>query len=255
MSSLLKDKIVLVTGAAGGIGRATALAAAREGAHLALADLDLEGIHLTATLVAGAGASSIALRTDISSAAEVQSMMHSITERFGRLDCAFNNAAIAQAQCGAASKKLGEIDEDAFARIMQVNVIGTWLCMRAEIEHMLDRGGGSIVNASSVSGLVGRAGSGAYCASKHAIVGLTKSAALEYATSGIRVNAVCPGFIDTPLVQASLASRGAKLLESVPMHRLGQPDEVAQMVTWLFSDRASYVTGSLMGMDGGFMAG
>lgn len=253
---MLKEKVVLVTGAAGGIGRATALAAAREGAQLALADLDLEGARQTATLAVEAGASSpLALGTDISIAGDVESMMSSVIERFGRLDCAFNNAAIAQAQCGAASKKLGEIDESAFTRIMQVNVIGTWLCMRAEIEHMRQREGGVIVNASSVSGLVGRSGSGAYCASKHAIVGLTKSAALEYAQAGIRVNAVCPGFIDTPFVQASIAMRGAKLLESVPMHRLGTPDEVAQMVTWLFSDRASYVTGSTMGMDGGFMAG
>jgi NAD(P)-dependent dehydrogenase (short-subunit alcohol dehydrogenase family) len=257
MTSLLKDKVVLITGAAGGIGRATAIAAACEGAQVALADLDIDRTQQTASLVAeaGASASALVLRTDISSAHDVESMMKSLIERFGRLDCAFNNAAIAQAQCGAASKKLGEIDEGAFNRIMQVNVIGTWLCMRSEIEHMRQHGGGVIVNASSVSGLVGRAGSGAYCASKHAIVGLTKTAALEYAASGIRVNAVCPGFIDTPFVQSSLATRGAKLLDSVPMNRLGHPDEVAQMVTWLFSDRASYVTGSMMGMDGGFMAG
>ena len=255
MTPLLKDKVVLITGAAGGIGRATAIAAAREGAQLALADLDSEGTQQTASLVAEAGATAVILPTDISSVHAVELMMKSLMESFGRLDCAFNNAAIAQAQCGAASMRLGEIDEGAFTRIMQVNVVGTWLCMRAEIEHMRQRDGGAIVNASSVSGLVGRSGSGAYCASKHAIVGLTKTAALEYATSGIRVNAVCPGFIDTPFVRSSLATRGAKLLESVPMGRLGHPDEVAQMVIWLFSDRASYVTGSMMGMDGGFMAG
>jgi NAD(P)-dependent dehydrogenase (short-subunit alcohol dehydrogenase family) len=252
---MLKGKVVLITGAAGGIGRATAVAAASQGAQVAVADLDLEGAQETASLASKAGAASLALRADISKPTEVGSMIAAVIERFGRLDCAVNNAAIAQWQCGAASKKLGEIEVDAFCRIMEINVTGTWLCMRAELEQMCRQGGGVIVNTSSVSGLVGRQGSGAYSASKHAINGLTKTAAIEYAASGIRVNAVCPGFIDTVFVQSSLATRGEKLLESVPMHRLGQPQEVAEMVVWLLSDRASYVTGSLLGVDGGFMAG
>lgn len=251
---MLNDKVILITGAAGGIGRATALAAAREGARVAVADLNFEGTQETASLIAGAGGTAVALRADISVSSDVDAMVGAAVERLGRLDGAFNNAAVAQWQCGAASKKIGEISEEAFARIMQINVTGTWLCMRAELEHMRQRGGGAIVNASSVSGLVGRAGSGAYSASKHAINGLTKTAAVEYAASGIRVNAVCPGFIDTVFVKSSLATRGDALLASVPMGRLGQPEEVAELVVWLLSDRARYVTGSLQGVDGGFMA-
>jgi NAD(P)-dependent dehydrogenase (short-subunit alcohol dehydrogenase family) len=252
---MLNDKVILVTGAAGGIGRATALAAARDGARVAVADLNLEGAQETALLIKDAGGTAIAVRVDISVSSEVRAMTGAVLERFGRLDGAFNNAAIAQWQCGAAATKIGDISEDAFARIMQINVTGTWLCMRAELEHMSQHGGGAIVNASSVSGLVGRAGSGAYSASKHAINGLTRTAAIEYAASGIRVNAVCPGFIDTVFVKSSLATRGDALLASVPMHRLGQPEEVAELVVWLLSDRARYVTGSLQGVDGGFMAG
>jgi len=252
---MLNDKVVLITGAAGGIGRATALAAAGQGARVAVADLNLEGAEHTATLVAQAGGEALPLRADIGRASEVDAMVAAAVAHFGRLDGAFNNAAIAQWQCGAASKKLGEIDEEAFARIMQTNVTGTWLCMRAELQYMSAHGGGTIVNASSVSGRVGRAGSGAYSASKHAINGLTLTAALEYAAAHVRVNAVCPGFIDTEFVKSSLATRGDALLASVPMHRLGQPEEVAEMVIWLLSDRARYVTGSLLGVDGGFMAG
>lgn len=252
---MLNDKVILITGAAGGIGRATAVAAAREGARVAVADLNFEGAQETASLIAEAGGTALALRVDISVSSDVDAMVAAVVERFSRLDGVFNNAALAQWQCGAASKKIGEISEEAFARIMQVNVTGTWLCMRAELEHMRQHGGGAIVNASSVSGLVGRAGSGAYSASKHAINGLTKTAAVEYAASAIRVNAVCPGFIDTEFVKSSLATRGDALLASVPMHRLGQPEEVAELVVWLLSDRARYVTGSLQGVDGGFMAG
>lgn len=251
---MLNDKVILITGAAGGIGRATALATAREGARVAVADLDFEGTQETASLIAEAGGTALALRADISVSSDVDAMVGAAVERLGRLDGAFNNAAVAQWQCGAASKKIGEISEEAFARIMQINVTGTWLCMRAELEHMRQHGGGAIVNASSVSGLVGRAGSGAYSASKHAINGLTKTAAVEYAATGIRVNAVCPGFIDTVFVKSSLATRGDALLASVPMGRLGQPEEVAELVVWLLSDRARYVTGSLQGVDGGFMA-
>lgn len=252
---MLKDKVILITGAAGGIGRATAIAAAREGARVAVADLNLEGARHTALLIAQAGGEALPLRADIGDAAEVDAMVADTGAHFGRLDGAFNNAALAQWQAGAAATKLADIDEKAFARIMQTNVTGTWLCMRAELNYMCQHGGGAIVNTSSVSGLVGRSGSGAYSASKHAINGLTKTAALEYAAAHVRVNAVCPGFIDTEFVKSSVATRGDALLASVPMHRLGQPDEIAEMVVWLLSDRARYVTGSLMGVDGGFMAG
>ncbi|WP_179403710.1 SDR family NAD(P)-dependent oxidoreductase [Burkholderia guangdongensis] len=253
---MLSDKVILITGAAGGIGRATALAAASEGAHVAVADVNFEDVQETASLVMQAGrGTALPLQADISLSTEVDRMVLAVITHFGRLDGAFNNAAIAQWQCGAASKKLGEISEDAFATIMRVNVTGTWLCMRAELDYMSRHGGGAIVNTSSISGLVGRSGSGAYSASKHAINGLTKTAAVEYAECNVRVNAICPGFIDTVFVKSSLATRGDALLASVPMHRLGQPDEVAEMAVWLLSDRARYVTGSLFGVDGGFMAG
>jgi NAD(P)-dependent dehydrogenase (short-subunit alcohol dehydrogenase family) len=252
---MLKDKVILITGAAGGIGRATALAAAREGARVAVADLNLEGARYTASLISEAGGEALPLRADISRAAEVEAMVLDAVAHFGRLDGALNNAAVAQWQVGAAATKLGDIPEEAFTRLLQVNVTGTWLCMRAELEHMTRNGGGTIVNTSSVSGLVGRTGSGAYSASKHAINGLTKTAAIEYAAANVRVNAVCPGFIDTEFVKSSVATRGEGLLASVPMHRLGTPEEVAEMVVWLLSDRARYVTGSLLGVDGGFMAG
>lgn len=253
---MLKDKVVLVTGAAGGIGRASAIAAAGQGARLAVADMDLSGAQRTASLIAQGGGEAFALRADISSGADVNSMVAAIAERFGRLDGAFNNAGINQGHVGIAGKKLGEIDEDAFTRIMRTNVMGTWLCMRAELQYMSQQGGGTIVNTSSIVGLRGRAGSGAYSTSKHAINGLTLSAALEYAAAGVRVNAVCPGLIRTEFLQSAIANHGEQaLLASIPLRRLGEPDDVAEMVVWLLSDRSRYVTGGLFGVDGGFMAG
>ncbi|MEJ8850789.1 glucose 1-dehydrogenase [Variovorax rhizosphaerae] len=252
---MLEDKIVLITGAAAGIGRATALLAAREGARLALADIDLQRAEETADLVVQAGGQALALRVDISNASAVGAMVEDTVSHYGRLDHAFNNAGIAQWQCGAAGRKVGELTEEQFAQIMGVNVTGTWLCMRAEIAHMLEQGGGTILNTASVVGSVGRLGSGAYAASKHAIIGLSKSAAIEYADAAIRVNCLCPGFIDTGFLKASRALRGDQLLASVPMRRLGQPEEMAEMAVWLMSDRARYATGSLMTVDGGFMAG
>jgi NAD(P)-dependent dehydrogenase (short-subunit alcohol dehydrogenase family) len=248
---MLENKVVLITGAAGGIGRATAIAAAREGARLALVDINLEGAQETASLVTGSGAQAIALQADIGKSDQVREMVAATVARFGRLDGAFNNAALAQWQVGAGAKKLGDIEEEAFVRVMQTNVTGTWLCMRAELQQMSQQGGGVIVNASSFTGLVGRAGTGAYGASKHAINGLTLSAALEYASAGIRVNAVCPGYVDTGF----LKSHGAALEATVPLGRLATANDVAEMVVWLLSDRAAYVTGSLLGVDGGLMAG
>jgi NAD(P)-dependent dehydrogenase (short-subunit alcohol dehydrogenase family) len=248
---MLESKVILITGAAGGIGRATAIAAAREGAKLALVDLNLEGAQETASILSGSGAQAFALRADIGNADQVNSMVTATVEHFGRLDAAFNNAAVAQWQVGAGAKKLADIEEAAFVQIMQTNVIGTWLCMRAELQHMSQHGGGAIVNASSFVGLVGRAGTGAYSTSKHAINGLTRSAALDYAASGVRINAVCPGYVDTGFLKA----HGAALETTVPLGRLATPKDVAEMVVWLLSDRAAYVTGSLFGVDGGLMAG
>lgn len=252
---MLKDKVVLITGAGGGIGRAVAMAAAAQGARLAVADLDLAGARRTADLVTQAGGQALALSADVGEAAQVDAMVTATVERYGRLDGAFNNAGINQQHVGAPGKRLGDIDEDAFAALMRTNVTGTWLCMRAELRHMSAHGGGAIVNTSSIVGLKGRAGSGAYSASKHAINGLTQSAALEYAVAGIRVNAVCPGLIRTEFLQSAITARGEEAMTStVPMRRLGEPDDVAEMVVWLLSDHARYVTGGLHGVDGGFMA-
>jgi NAD(P)-dependent dehydrogenase (short-subunit alcohol dehydrogenase family) len=247
---MLKEKVVLITGAAGGIGRATALAAAREGARLALADLNLEGAHDIAAQVKRAGAEALALRADIGKAGEVEAMVADTVAHFGRLDAAFNNAAIPQWAVGAGMKKLGDIEESAFTQIMHTNITGTWLCLGAEVRYMTQHGGGAIVNTSSFVGLVGRAGTGAYSASKHAINGLTRSAALDYAEFNVRVNAVCPGYVDTGF----LKTHGVALDQTVPLRRLAQPEDVAEMVVWLLSDRAGYVTGSLLGVDGGIMA-
>ncbi len=253
---MLKDKVVLISGAAAGIGRSTAIAAAAQGAHLVLADIELEGAQQVASQIRKAGGNAMALRADICNATEVDAMVASAVAHFGRLDGAFNNAGINQGHVGMPNRKLADMDEAAFERLMSTNVKGTWLCMRAELQHMSRQGSGNIVNTSSIVGLRGRAGSGAYSTSKHAINGLTLSAALEYADAGIRINAVCPGLIRTDFLRPALDNFGEEtLVGSIPLRRLGEPDDVAEMVVWLLSDHARYVTGSLLGVDGGFMAG
>jgi NAD(P)-dependent dehydrogenase (short-subunit alcohol dehydrogenase family) len=251
----MQRKVLLVTGGGSGIGRAAALAAAREGARVAVADIDLAAAQETVRLITTEGAESAAFKADISRAAEVDEMVASVVAAFGRLDAAFNNAGVAQWQVGAAGKKLTELDEEAWNRVLAINLTGTWLCMKAEIRQMQAQGGGSIVNTASISGLMGMQRSGAYVTSKHGLIGLTKAAALEYAESGIRVNCICPGFTDTVFVQSAMALRGEQILASVPLKRLGQPEEIAEMALWLLSERARYVTGGAYPVDGGVMAG
>jgi len=252
---MLKDKVLLITGAGAGIGRATALAAAREGALLALSDLKDDAVRETASLVQAAGGVVTAMSADISDAKEVQAIVDAAVHHYGRLDHAFNNAGVAQWQVGAAGCKVAELSEEAFAKIISINLMGTWLCMRAEIEHMRRHGGGAIVNTASISGLMGMVRSGAYVASKHAIIGLSKSAALDYAEANIRINCVCPGFVDTVFVQAAMADRGPQLMASVPMQRMAQPEEISEMVLWLLSSKSGYVTGGAFPIDGGVTAG
>ena len=248
----MQDRVAIVTGASAGIGHAAALAFAREGAQLSLADRDDDrGEKLVAEL-AELGTDACFTHTDVSDPDSVAAMVDATVRRFGRLDYAFNNAGIEGAQAPTADCTL-----ENWNRTIGVNLTGVFLCMHAEIPRMLASGGGAIVNNSSVAGLVGFAGIPAYTASKHGIIGLTKTAALEYAEQGIRVNAVCPGVIDTEMIDRFThddpATR-AQLLTTEPVGRLGGPQEIADAVVWLCSERASFVTGHTLAVDGGFVA-
>ena len=254
MVGMLDGKSALVTGGGGGIGRATALAFAREGARVAVADLIAEAARETVALVNGAGGQAISLSGDMSKDGDVRTMIEAAVATYGRLDCAFNNAGIAGWQVDAAGKKTAEWSEEAFDRMIAVNLKGVWLCMRHELPQMQAQGGGAIVNTASIAGLAGLATSCAYVAAKHGVVGLTKTAALEYAEANIRVNAVCPGYIKTPMTEPSMRLRGEAILAQTPLKRMGNPEEIAEMVLWLCSERASYVTGAAYNVDGGWMA-
>lgn len=251
MAGALNGKAALVTGGASGIGRATALAFACEGASLVLADVDAAGGEDTAAAARAAGANAHFVRCDVARSADVEALVAGTIARLGRLDCAFNNAGI-EGRLGP----LAECPEEDFARVIDVNLMGVWRCLRAELPHMTARGSGAIVNTASVAGLVGAGGLAAYVASKHAVMGLTKVAALEAARSGVRVNAVCPGVIQTPMVdRLDAASPGAieALVAVEPMGRVGTPEEVAAAVVWLCSDAASFTTGHGLVIDGGYV--
>jgi NAD(P)-dependent dehydrogenase (short-subunit alcohol dehydrogenase family) len=249
-------KVALVTGAGSGIGRASALAFAREGAKVAVADVDPQGGAETVRLIqqqGSGGREALFCRVDVTQPSEVEQLIKDAVAKWGRLDFAHNNAG---AEGSGVTTHL--YPEDEWRRILEVNLFGTWLCMKHEITQMLSQGGGAIVNTASIAGLVASPASGsAYTASKHGIVGLTKSAALEYAKAGIRVNAVCPGVIDTPMVQRHVLRHPElreRLVAAEPIGRLGAPEEVAAVVTWLCSDAASFVTGHPMVVDGGLVA-
>ena len=254
MAGLLDGKAALVTGGGGGIGRATALAFAREGARVAVADYVAETAAETVAMINAAGGQAITLTGDVTRDRDVKTMLDDAIVAFGRLDCAFNNAGIAPYQVDAAGKKTAEWSETAFDRMIAVNLKGVWLCMRAEIRQMLTQGGGAIVNTASIAGLIGLVTSSAYVAAKHGVIGLTKTAALEYAEAGIRVNAVCPGFIETRMTEETMRRRGETILAQIPARRMGRAEEIAEMVVWLSSDRASYATGVAYNVDGGWMA-
>jgi len=254
MAGLLDGKSALITGGGGGIGRATALAFAREGARVAVADLMAEAARETVAQVNAAGGQAISLSGDVSKDADVRAMIDAVVGTYGRLDCAFNNAGIAGWHVDAILKKTAEWSEEAFDRMIAVNLKGVWLCMRHELPQMQAQGGGAIVNTASIAGLAGLPNSSAYVAAKHGVVGLTKTAALEYAEANIRVNAVCPGYIRTPMTEPSMQLRGAAILAQTPLKRMGNPEEIAEMVVWLCSERASYVSGAAYNVDGGWMA-
>lgn len=248
----LTGKVVIVTGGSAGIGKAAAQALAAAGASVVVADTDTARGELTASEIRDKGGRAVFVSCDVSVDADVAAMVERTVLEFGGLDAAFNNAGIEGVQA-----PVHECTPENWQRTLAVNLTGVWSCMRHEIPRMLERGGGSIVNCASVAGLVGFNAIPAYVASKHAVVGLTKNAALDYATAGIRVNAVCPGVIDTEMVQRftrndPAAEAGMVALE--PVGRLGRPEEIADAVVWLCSDSSSFVTGQALAVDGGFVA-
>lgn len=246
---LFENKVALITGAAGGIGRASALALAHEGAKIVISDMNVEGSQETIQLIQAAGGTATFIQSDVSRAADVENLVHGVLDTYGRLDCAVNNAGV-----GGDMVPTDQREESMWDLILDVNLKGVWLCMKYELQPMIAQQSGVIVNIASAAGLIGFRYASAYAASKHGVVGLTRSAALEYAKQGIRVNAVCPGFTDTAMV-SKLAEVNAKMADatvrSIPMRRLGTPEEIAESVLWLCSDRSSFITGHALSVDGG----
>src|SRR4051794_18738630 len=246
------SSVALVTGGGSGIGRASAMAFAARGDSVVVADIDAAAAGETVTLIEKDGGSALAIEVDVTVATDVAAMVATAVEHYGRLDYAHNNAGIT-----GAYSSLADYDEADWNRVIAVNLTSVFLCMKHEVPAMLANGGGAIVNTSSGAGLVGFAGLPAYVASKHGVVGLTKSAAIEYARSGIRVNAVCPGSTRTPMLETFMGGDPAMekmMAAGAPQHRLASPDEIAAAVVWLCSDAASFVTGVALPVDGGSVA-
>jgi NAD(P)-dependent dehydrogenase (short-subunit alcohol dehydrogenase family) len=253
MPGMFVGKVALVTGAGSGIGRAAALAFAREGARVVVADVTVDGGQETVRAIGEQGGEALFVRADVSVAQDVGAMVERVLTTYGRLDCAFNNAGIEGEMATTA-----ECSEENWDRTIAINLKGVWLCMKHEIPHMLEQGGGAIVNCASIAGLVGFPNMPAYTASKGGIVQLTRTAALEYAQSGIRVNALCPGVIHTSMVDRITNSdpdTEAQFTAMEPIGRMGTPEEMAEAAVWLCSDAASFITGHPLVADGGMVAG
>ena len=250
---MFHGKVALVTGAGAGIGLATAKAFAEAGASVVLADRDAEAIDKAAVGIRSAGHNAIGVSCDVTDKAQVIAMVEQAISTYGRLDAAFNNAGI-----NTGGAPLLDTSDDEFDRIINVNLRGVWNCMKAELRQMVAQGSGAIVNCSSIGGMVGSKGRSAYSASKHAIIGLTQSAALEYATQGIRINAVCPGMTDTPMTVTVSKNYDPEIVKALlaraPIGRFAEPEEIAAAVVWLCSPAASYIVGHALAVDGGVLA-
>ena len=250
MVGVLSDRVGLVTGAGSGIGQMTALFFAREGANVSVVDVDADAGMQTVQQIEAQGGQAIFIECDVSKSDDVKAMVAETIKTFGQLDCAFNNAGISHGKA-----KIHDLSESDWDRVLNINLKGVWLCMKYELQHMFSRGKGAIVNASSINGLGGWLDLSAYVASKHGVMGLTRSAALEYAETGIRINAVCPGPILTPLSHyQGNDPEVIKKMYPMPMGRRGTMEEGAEAVVWLVSDKSSYITGHPLVLDGGFMA-
>jgi NAD(P)-dependent dehydrogenase (short-subunit alcohol dehydrogenase family) len=250
MNISFENKVALVTGAGSGMGLATAKAFAESGASVTLADWNEKAVRSATEELAAQGHKALAIHCDVADDAQVEAMVEQTVATFGRLDAAYNNAGVQNIVAETA-----DAPREDFDRVMAINLRGVWSCMKFELRQMRKQGSGAIVNCSSLGGLVGAPGRGTYHAAKHGVIGLTKSAALEYASRGIRINAVCPGIINTPMVAGMLATQAEamkELMKDVPIGRLGRAEEIADAVLWLCSPAASFVIGHALAVDGGF---
>jgi len=250
MNISFENKVALVTGAGSGLGLATAKAFAESGAAVALADSNATTVRTAAEELSAQGHKTLAIHCDVADDTQVESMVEQTVAKFGRLDAAYNNAGVQNVAVEAA-----ETTREDFDRVISINLRGVWSCMKFELRQMLKQGSGAIVNCSSIGGLVAGPKRGTYQASKHGVLGLTKSAALDYAARGIRINAVCPGIIDTSMLDKMMATQAdalSAMLKGVPIGRLGRPEEIASAVLWLCSSAASFMVGHALAVDGGY---